>query len=379
MKSFQRRFFGGHTPTRGTALHVLGAALIAALGAGPAPASAAADKIDICHYDKTLDGWSLSSVGTNGKALERHLAHGDGYPDEAVPDLPGYHFDENCVVMADAPVGSDLSIPYAYQAEYTYPSGLPPFEIIIITGPFAFSGEMMLTAAGVPGEELDFAVATPPQNGSVIILDDTKVCDQDGCTVGAVYEPDCSGYPFPGCDIGTYVWNFGWSIEPDAFTFVASGLGGASGEAIVTLSPAALPPLVLPAIPENHLWYALPTFDPSNQPIFQNYTLDPVSLDNPDSPEVQALLSTTQMIFVYAVDDQSNADEIEEALYDALTVEGCGGPTPCAEFLDIWVYKGNTDCRTAYYDGGGDASGVASLGAYMLLSEFYSLGGVYCQ
>jgi hypothetical protein len=70
----------------------------------PVGASAGGEKVDICHYD--VDGdrfldpsvpeWELLTV-KDGKALETHLAHGDGQPGGEVPNQTGYLFDEDCV------------------------------------------------------------------------------------------------------------------------------------------------------------------------------------------------------------------------------------------------------------------------------------------
>lgn len=68
-----------------------------------------AEKVMVCHLDADIadpdedgPGWELLEVRSN-RALEQHLAHGDGVPGGEVPGMPGYAFDDACVPTATEP------------------------------------------------------------------------------------------------------------------------------------------------------------------------------------------------------------------------------------------------------------------------------------
>ena len=67
-------------------------------------ASAKPDKVTVCHLN-ILGEWQVNLVSANGKALDAHLAHGDGLPGGGdVPGMPGYGFDEGCVPVVDGSI-----------------------------------------------------------------------------------------------------------------------------------------------------------------------------------------------------------------------------------------------------------------------------------
>lgn len=68
-----------------------------------------ADRVMVCHLDADFanpdedgPGWELLEV-KNNRALEQHLAHGDGLPGGDVPGMAGYAFDDACVPTATEP------------------------------------------------------------------------------------------------------------------------------------------------------------------------------------------------------------------------------------------------------------------------------------
>lgn len=66
---------------------------------GPIQAAVVA-KVPLCHWDATTGQFALIMVPSGGKPYQKHLAHGDGEPGGAVPGMPGYVFDDNCVTVA---------------------------------------------------------------------------------------------------------------------------------------------------------------------------------------------------------------------------------------------------------------------------------------
>ena len=59
--------------------------------------SAAATKVDVCHYDKDADVYILINISDN--AFDSHVAHGDAAPGELVPGREGYKFASDCSVI----------------------------------------------------------------------------------------------------------------------------------------------------------------------------------------------------------------------------------------------------------------------------------------
>jgi hypothetical protein len=61
------------------------------------------EKVDLCHLSEDEPGVaSLISVPL-GRPSESHLAHGDVYPGDPVPGMPGYTFDSNCAAAGNSP------------------------------------------------------------------------------------------------------------------------------------------------------------------------------------------------------------------------------------------------------------------------------------
>jgi len=56
-------------------------------GAAPAP------KVDVCHIDDT---GAYIKINISENAFDAHIAHGDASPGDAVPDMAGYEFDDEC-------------------------------------------------------------------------------------------------------------------------------------------------------------------------------------------------------------------------------------------------------------------------------------------
>jgi hypothetical protein len=64
--------------------------VVAAAGAAPAP------KVDVCHQTSNqLRGYILINV--SGNAYDAHIAHDDAAPGEAVPGMPGFEFNADCL------------------------------------------------------------------------------------------------------------------------------------------------------------------------------------------------------------------------------------------------------------------------------------------
>lgn len=64
--------------------------------------SAAATKVDVCHYDKDADVFILINISDN--AYDKHLAHGDVNPGDAIPGMLGMVYGDDCTpirVFAD--------------------------------------------------------------------------------------------------------------------------------------------------------------------------------------------------------------------------------------------------------------------------------------
>jgi hypothetical protein len=100
-------------------LALLAAALLLLAASAPA-ALATADKVAVCHYDTDTGTWVLIQVSDNGSAVDKHLAHGDAYPGDPVPNMPGYHFDGACVPVADSPL--------VFAVAWTNVDGIPGYD-----------------------------------------------------------------------------------------------------------------------------------------------------------------------------------------------------------------------------------------------------------
>jgi endonuclease/exonuclease/phosphatase family metal-dependent hydrolase len=81
-----------------TVIGVLLGLLVAPAVAGAAPA----DKVEICHFNADNDpgapDWKLLEV-KNNKAVEKHEAHGDGFPGGPVPGDDGFIFGADCELI----------------------------------------------------------------------------------------------------------------------------------------------------------------------------------------------------------------------------------------------------------------------------------------
>ncbi|CAN5764813.1 hypothetical protein BH23GEM7_BH23GEM7_41500 [soil metagenome] len=60
-------------------------------------------KSAVCHYDADAGSYALISVAN--AALPAHVEHGDASPGEAVPNMPGFEFDEACQPVATEELG----------------------------------------------------------------------------------------------------------------------------------------------------------------------------------------------------------------------------------------------------------------------------------
>jgi len=80
---------------------LIAAAAVLLLASTLAPIVVAkANMAALCHYNATTDSYALINVSANGKAVDAHLAHGDGVPGGDVPTRPGSAFDDGCVPIA---------------------------------------------------------------------------------------------------------------------------------------------------------------------------------------------------------------------------------------------------------------------------------------
>lgn len=77
------------------------------------------NKVDICHGH--ADGtYAKISVSGNGNAVNAHIAHGDAFPGTAVPDMPDFDFDDDCVpvpVVQGCTVGGQIVETIVSQSE----------------------------------------------------------------------------------------------------------------------------------------------------------------------------------------------------------------------------------------------------------------------
>lgn len=77
--------------------------LTAASLGGAASAGAAAAKSDVCHY--SADTGTFQLINISDVAIEKHIAHGDAKPVDAVPGSPGNYFGADCEVMEGVAYG----------------------------------------------------------------------------------------------------------------------------------------------------------------------------------------------------------------------------------------------------------------------------------
>lgn len=77
---------------------IVGVVVLAGVGvvAGD-PASAAPSKVDVCHLD---DFGDYKLITVSERAVDRLLARGDSLPGDAVPGMPGFKFDADCVPVS---------------------------------------------------------------------------------------------------------------------------------------------------------------------------------------------------------------------------------------------------------------------------------------
>lgn len=59
--------------------------------------SAAATKVDVCHFDKDAGIFFMINISDN--AYDSHVAHGDAAPGELVPGMPGKKFASDCSII----------------------------------------------------------------------------------------------------------------------------------------------------------------------------------------------------------------------------------------------------------------------------------------
>jgi hypothetical protein len=82
----------------------VGAAAVIVAFVVPAVATAGQDRVELCHL--TGDG-TYVPIEVADPAYETHMGHGDGQPGQAVPGMPGYVFDGDCVPAVAEPVAVD--------------------------------------------------------------------------------------------------------------------------------------------------------------------------------------------------------------------------------------------------------------------------------
>lgn len=150
----------------------LAAALMMALVV-PA-ATATATKVAVCHYDGITGSYALLMVADKGKAVDKHLGHGDALPGGAVPTMPGYTFDAACVAVADA-IPHELTVDAPSAAAGTYAA------VIAAYGPSAPSTGVQGSLSVVVGASNPaFPTATPSMGcgplsgfpaGSIAVID----------------------------------------------------------------------------------------------------------------------------------------------------------------------------------------------------------------
>lgn len=71
--------------------------------------SAAATKVDVCHFDKDAGIYFLINISDN--AFDSHVAHGDAAPGELVPGQEGFKFASDCSVIPVKELIATLNVP----------------------------------------------------------------------------------------------------------------------------------------------------------------------------------------------------------------------------------------------------------------------------
>jgi hypothetical protein len=78
-------------------LALVTAVALAAVVSGMPAADGMSAKVDVCHVDEFGD---YELIRVNERAVDRLLARGDSLPGDAVPGMPGFEFDADCVPVS---------------------------------------------------------------------------------------------------------------------------------------------------------------------------------------------------------------------------------------------------------------------------------------
>lgn len=114
-----------------------------------------ADKVDVCHV--TGNGsYHLINISTN--AVPAHLAHGDGFPGQAVPGDDGTEF-----FNIDCTVITVTSSTQAYYPDATFDSGAAGLRIKGAAGPDVYLG---VSDLGVGGNRVEADAGNPLADGT---------------------------------------------------------------------------------------------------------------------------------------------------------------------------------------------------------------------
>jgi hypothetical protein len=88
-------------------------------------------KVEVCH--RRMDGsYNLITIGEPG--FDAHVAHGDAAPGEPVPGMPGYRFDDTCLLVPAVADQSSLTgkANFGFVSKYkkgaTAPTGNTEFQ-----------------------------------------------------------------------------------------------------------------------------------------------------------------------------------------------------------------------------------------------------------
>ena len=92
------------------------------------------DKVAVCHYDDEAGSYELLSVGA--PALDAHLRHGDGTPNDPVPDADAT-FGADCEVVPDLETGCSVE-------RVVNPDGTVTTRATAILGPGVFTTGSLL-------------------------------------------------------------------------------------------------------------------------------------------------------------------------------------------------------------------------------------------
>ena len=125
-------------------------------------ASAAAEKVDVCHLDKDSGAYHLINISDN--AFDQHVAHGDAAPGQAVPGMQHYIFNSDCTVtyIPQKELKQTLTV---------YPTNVPVTSIVLASGvnyQLEASGTFYYNSAG------DWADAEWYQISGVPVKGDTQ-------------------------------------------------------------------------------------------------------------------------------------------------------------------------------------------------------------